>query len=168
MGGPCRIRYLSMDYEGIEMTNHENDRAQSPSRPEAGPASTYAPPYFYLCEGCGVPLWEGDVPADEPGCCDDCPPPQTGHTPGPWRAGLTFMAEPGYVVAGEGETFQIVARINPERREANASLIAAAPDLLAAATDALESLRRLPDAPDAYRVTCIAQLIRAIARATGE
>jgi hypothetical protein len=47
---------------------------------------------------------------------------------------------------------------------ANARLIA---ELLEAAQDALESLRRLPDTEDAYRVTCIGQLVRAIAKARG-
>ena len=49
----------------------------------------------------------------------------------------------------------------------DARLIDAASDLLAASRDALESLRRLPSTPDAYRVTCISQLESAIAKATG-
>ena len=53
-------------------------------------------------------------------------------------------------------------------REAHNALVNNFADLLAAASDALESLRRLPDAPDAYRVTCIAQLESAIAKATGK
>lgn len=32
-----------MDHERIEVTNAENDRTQSPPRPEAGPGNTYAP-----------------------------------------------------------------------------------------------------------------------------
>jgi hypothetical protein len=47
----------------------------------------------------------------------------------------------------------------------DAPLLAAAPDLLAALEDALESLLHLKDAPGAYRVTCISQARAAIARA---
>jgi hypothetical protein len=42
------------------------------------------------------------------------------------------------------------------------------PDLLTAAKDALESLKRLPDVDGAYRVTCIAQLEIAIRGAKRE
>jgi hypothetical protein len=35
--------------------------------------------------------------------------------------------------------------------------IAALPDLLAALADCLQSLSRLPDTPDAYRITCMGQ-----------
>ena len=41
------------------------------------------------------------------------------------------------------------------------------PDLLSAAKDALESLRRLPDSEGAFRITCIGQLEKAIAKAEG-
>ncbi len=43
----------------------------------------------------------------------------------------------------------------------------AAPELLKAAKDALESLRRLHDANGAYRVSCIFQLESAIRHAGG-
>lgn len=56
----------------------------------------------------------------------------------------------------------------PVERDANAQLIAAAPDLLSAAKDALESLLRLPDTEGAYRVTNISQLRAAIAKAEGK
>lgn len=49
--------------------------------------------------------------------------------------------------------------------EKEAPLLAAAPELLAALEDALESLSRLKDAHDAYRVTCISQARAAIAKA---
>ena len=47
------------------------------------------------------------------------------------------------------------------------NLLSAAPDLLAACEDALESLNRLPNVNGAFRVTCIAELKSAIAKAKG-
>jgi hypothetical protein len=55
--------------------------------------------------------------------------------------------------------------ITIEEAEANARLIAAAPELLQAAKDALESLKRLEDKDGAYRVTNISQLQSAIKKA---
>lgn len=53
----------------------------------------------------------------------------------------------------------------PKEKEKRARLISAAPDLLSAAMDALESLKRLKDADGAYRVTNISQLQDAIKKA---
>jgi len=50
---------------------------------------------------------------------------------------------------------------------ANARLIAAAPELLEVAKDALESLKRLEDKDGAHRVTNIQQLLAVIAKAEG-
>lgn len=93
------------------MTNAKNDRTQSPGWPEAGSASTYVPP-------------------------------ESGHTPGPWaydpsgehyygkvvRAGGTVIAE---IRDAKGSQFNALTP-RPEVTLANARLIAAAPDLLAA------------------------------------
>lgn len=61
----------------------------------------------------------------------------TKHTPGPWRQGINF---PSRIIAGDGDNSRIVAGTclpvdedSPNEIElANACLIAAAPDLLAA------------------------------------
>lgn len=94
----------------------------------------------------------------------------TTHTPGPWaydadsqevfsddaRHGAGWIA---FIKGNDGEGRPLT---EPERL-ANARLIAAAPDLLAAAIDALETFeRRFPDSPTAH------DLRAAIARATGE
>ena len=67
------------------------------------------------------------------------------HTPGPWTAythtnGLVKVETPREVVA------EIMIKTRPEEQQANASLISAAPELLAALRlllAELESLRRL-------------------------
>jgi hypothetical protein len=55
-----------------------------------------------------------------------------------------------------------------EQQKDNVCLTAAAPDLLSAAKDALESLKRLEDKDGAYRVTNISQLQTAIIKAEGK
>lgn len=91
------------------------------------------------------------------------------HTPGPW-----LVRQPGGTVvitpSGDGRTFSEVARtvsgsLNSERH-ANARLIAAAPDLLEALTEALDSERRRRDAGETYVVSVITQMEAAIAKAT--
>ncbi len=95
---------------------------------------------------------------------------ETKHTPGPWK----------YDVAGYGnirrekhdgkKICDFTRCFTPEafsRHEANARLIAAAPCILAALEDCVESLSRLPDVDGAYRVTCIEQARAAIAKAKG-
>lgn len=95
------------------------------------------------------------------------------HTPGPWkiRADLAITA-----YDTETEEHQPIARAfgdgSCETLFANTRLIAAAPDLLAALTDALKSLEYaapIIEAPEKsfYRET-IAAARAAIARATGE
>lgn len=95
------------------------------------------------------------------------------HTPGPWRVG-----DAGFTVFGPKREAPSPVRIATmpgigtpiptDAVRANARLIAAAPDLLAACEDAAESLARLPDVDGAWRATCLAQLRAAIARARGE
>lgn len=100
------------------------------------------------------------------------------HTPGPWIVGSRLDGDNcikvGVPIAKEDTILQAVAYVaprphyelnNPQR--ANTRLIAAAPELLEAAKDALESLRRLPDREGAFRVTCVKQLEDAIAKAEG-
>ena len=83
----------------------------------------------------------------------------------PCQCGIALrsaQAEPGAELFNFHEVDgKIVCRVDEQR------IRDAAPDLLAASRDALESLRRLPSTPDAYRVTCISQLESAIAKATG-
>lgn len=57
--------------------------------------------------------------------------------------------------------------MTPEKSLQRARLFAAAPELLSAAVDAVESLGRLPDVDGAYRTTVIQQLQSAIRKATG-
>lgn len=81
----------------------------------------------------------------------------TTHTPGPWTVESNDGVD--FTVLG-GKSSQV--RIAVECGERDARLIAAAPDLLAAAIDALETFeRRFPDSPTAH------DLRAAIARATG-
>ena len=57
------------------------------------------------------------------------------HTPGPWKAS-EFIREAGLEIVAEG---QCIARAYPIlQRDANAQLIAAAPELLAALKEAIE------------------------------
>lgn len=103
------------------------------------------------------------------------------HTPGPWKvAGSSIHAnwESGELVsvAMTGVTRwtgrDAVEQAKEERmhREsyANAQLIAAAPELMAALKDAVESLKRLPDVDGAYRQTCINEAEKAIRKAEGQ
>lgn len=62
--------------------------------------------------------------------------PATMHTPGPWTVARikTLSGVPMYLIEQE--------RMSEDRQEANARLIAAAPDLLVALRDLLESIER--------------------------
>ena len=94
------------------------------------------------------------------------------HTPGPWYAEQDGNSD-NWSVASE-DWGGIVTRIcYPDPKvdtsaEADARLIAAAPDLLAALSDCLESLSRMPGSPGAYRITCMTQARTAIAKAAGD
>ncbi len=85
------------------------------------------------------------------------------HTPGPWHADPTKSF---YVFAHGSLAEQAGVENGPficnASTQANARLIAAAPDLLAAAQDALRNLRPLAVHPSHY-----AALENAIAKATG-
>ena len=86
----------------------------------------------------------------------------TTHTPGPWH--VTGDAEGTMITDDTGKQLAVWPLQGGTLEQcANACLIAAAPDLLAAAIDALETFeRRFPDSPTAH------DLRAAIARATGE
>lgn len=87
------------------------------------------------------------------------------HTPGPWRLNRRFCFNV------EDQNGRTIARINFDHETydeamANARLIAAAPDLLAATEAALALLQA--DIPDNWRDRVCGQLQTAIAKARGE
>lgn len=95
---------------------------------------------------------------------------ETKHTPGPWNIGK--VSEEIFATDENGIPRTICQRAEDDEFEAkpweaNAHLIASAPELLEACKDALESLKRLEDKDGAYRVTNISQLQQAIAKAEG-
>jgi hypothetical protein len=99
---------------------------------------------------------------------------ETKHTPGPWRIDEAFKGGRVAIRAGDAET---VAFFNPLRDfnatdHANARLIAAAPDLLAALESAVyrAQLQHMADPANVRFDTdpLITQMRAAIARAKGE
>ena len=110
---------------------------------------------------------------------------QAAHTPGPWRYGGQVGAARGYILAGlqtPGAPLGIkrVALVAQDLTfaggdpEANARLIAAAPDLLAACADVLATHDHFAGRGGDERVRIawspdqIARLRAAVAKATGE
>jgi histidinol-phosphate/aromatic aminotransferase/cobyric acid decarboxylase-like protein len=86
------------------------------------------------------------------------------HTPGPWHRNISADGKYPTVFAGRNQHVAVASQQKDSAEtEANISLIAAAPDLLAALQRAAALLARYPDHTDAWR-ECRA----AIARATGE
>lgn len=81
------------------------------------------------------------------------------HTPGPW------VYQDGYIVAGSWPYGDNVCGIDHDLRrgtpDANGSLIAAAPDLLAALLSVLDEYR------DGYGLRCVDQVRAAVTKATG-
>ena len=70
------------------------------------------------------------------------------HTPGPWRIGLAHMQGAIRIEAEDSPHIGSVRysqnpKLNRERGEANARLIAAAPDLLAAAKEMIPAIGKL-------------------------
>jgi hypothetical protein len=99
------------------------------------------------------------------------------HTPGPWRA-TQCLADPGTWTIRNTAENRAIARVRARDAEgldidteANARLIAAAPDLLAACKEAeriLHAYFASPNTNEGRRATAIMNLIRtAIARAEG-
>jgi hypothetical protein len=91
-----------------------------------------------------------------------------GHTKGPWE---TYSVRTGsvWVRAVSGEHVTSLDSDNDAEIEANAALIAAAPDLLAACRTALRELQRFEDQPGNNTETLgTAALRAAIAKAEGQ
>ena len=98
------------------------------------------------------------------------------HAPGPWQ--ITHLKRGSRHIPcwriGTGN-FGKIAVVGegcdpPEldaANHANARLVAAAPELLAALEDCVQSLSRLPDTDGAWRTTCIWQAKKAIEKAKG-
>ncbi len=92
-------------------------------------------------------------------------------TPGPWQVddcrdahGFTTIRRADRTPHGNLKE----QPISTVFEDGDASLISAAPDLLAALEDCLQSLERLPDRDGAYRVTCISQARAALNKARGQ
>jgi hypothetical protein len=60
------------------------------------------------------------------------PTPKGAHTPGPWTHKATASLGPQYLVYPEGDSYDIAVIYDHGNTEANARLIAAAPELLEA------------------------------------
>jgi hypothetical protein len=97
----------------------------------------------------------------------------TKHTAGPWEAkGIHVVMSDGFqfkqqTPIGEGACIQTQQR-NQERREANARLIAAAPDLLESCRECAEAFGKFCPDPDSRYGMAWAKVEAAIAKATGE
>ncbi len=95
------------------------------------------------------------------------------HTPGPWEAQMPSRHKISVVTPDERELY--IGCVPLAEAEANARLIAAAPELLAACETLLSNLRTLDDAgrsnPAAWSRDTFASQVRllqdAIAKATG-
>ena len=97
-----------------------------------------------------------------------------GHTPGPWSVepesvtAATGHYEPPVILAADGFTSVAIIRVGAGHDEANARLIAAAPDLLRAAKDA-QCACPLGERDLGHRVDCwMPALSSAIAKAEKE
>lgn len=64
----------------------------------------------------------------------------TQHTPGPWRIWRDMDPKEPLSIVGPSEDFTCIVAMENTQAQANARLIAAAPELLDACKDALESL----------------------------
>ncbi len=80
------------------------------------------------------------------------------HTPGPWRARKGF--DPQWHICGPNGDFHIIATTNHGNDEANATLLAAAPDM----KEALKKVITCASTPDA-----VMELVRlALAKSEGK
>ena len=94
--------------------------------------------------------------------------PKGQHTPGPWtNSNGTIMAPAGKVAEAGNPGYDGFAAESEHEAIANARLIAAAPDLLAALTHAEVMLSIMADPADASSVAVRDAARAAIARATG-
>jgi len=94
------------------------------------------------------------------------------HTPGPWIAHGNFIK--GTDAGNAMDGYEYVAKVETEwldspvdRKQANADLIAAAPDLLAALQRMAQGWATVSD-ENAYVIPGLAEARAAIAKATGE
>jgi hypothetical protein len=93
----------------------------------------------------------------------------TPHTPGPWRHGVSYPDGIDIIKDEAHPTHQpywTVCKVNTcmgSESEANARLIAAAPELLAASFELLEILRDMPKGP---QHDAMVKLHHALAKAT--
>ncbi len=97
------------------------------------------------------------------------PATQVSHTPGPWRvAGITTPTGNDIGIRGQTDTVIALALAGPNREpDANARLIAAAPDLLAACEWAFLELQVwLPKDPSDRAASGLETIAAAIAKAT--
>ncbi len=100
----------------------------------------------------------------------DCPTPST-HTPAPWRIG-TATDNNNLLIQQDGdrpETRQVIAEIDPlPNKQANARLIAAAPELFEALEYVLEICKLDNMDWDALENNAVPMMEKAIAKARGE
>ena len=89
------------------------------------------------------------------------------HTPGPWIYELNEAANNFFVGQPHGPTVALVSSMARGHIEANARLIAAAPDLLAACLELLDLFNSGRIREAAYRESAIVDARAAIARAEG-
>lgn len=71
-------------------------------------------------------------------------PESAKHTPGPWREDGLPIDDYRTIIDEQGNE---LCEVTPHNGEANARLIAAAPDMLAALRECLAYMDSLPDAP---------------------
>lgn len=91
----------------------------------------------------------------------------TKHTPGPWKmSGANTVHGPDCIVAFVGTSNEEVRKFSGERQNADAHLIAAAPDLLAACEQVMaDMVQRRHKEWNLYLETAVS---RAIAKARGQ
>ena len=95
------------------------------------------------------------------------------HTPGPWEAVDSMTIRGPFEMGNPEKPGMLIATLPAHREDGDARLIAAAPELLDALLDAVESLehvqRNMPGTiGHGVRVERIASALDAIAKATGE
>ena len=98
----------------------------------------------------------------------------TSHTPGPWsirtKQNLTAICTPkGEMQLSLHGVYDGLKPLSVSLQEwrANAALIAAAPEMLEALKDCVQSLLRCTNVPGAFHITCISQAQTVINKAEG-
>ena len=92
---------------------------------------------------------------------------KTNHTPGPWTLGNKRPMKP-HMIRGGGEDIAYTIMNQAGEQEANATLIAAAPELLAAVEAVLDLNDLLPGFRSVVGAAFLGQLRAAKAKARGE